>query len=148
MKIFCVIILCVAVIFSSFISLAQSVIDEIAESHIRANVPDSSDFSTFMTRDLEAYFAKTEGRSTDISYEMLRNSPTQTGIAYPKFYLWVKAVYGDKTINEGAARVAAIEKRRFEITHFLSIKDIKADPEKLYLVFPRPVCERIMERLN
>jgi hypothetical protein len=142
------ILLCLAAVAAPFSSLGQSVIDDIAESHIRANVPESSDFGTFMARDLGAYFGNGEGRPIHISYEMLRDGPTQTGIAYPKFYLWVKVAEGDKIIAEGAARVAAIEKQRFEITHFLIVSDIRADPEGLYKVFPRPMCEKIMGRID
>jgi hypothetical protein len=30
----------------------------------------------------------------------------QTGISYPKYYLWVKALYGKKVVLEGAATLA------------------------------------------
>ncbi len=135
-------------IATPLISLAQSVLDEMAESHIQANVPESADFANLMTRDLKTYFGVGHTSAPGVTYEMLRDGPTQTGIAYPKFYLWVTVKEADTTVNEGAVRVAAVEKKRFEVTHFISMKDIQANPEALYKVFPRPVADKIKEKVR
>ena len=127
---------------------AQSPLDSVAESHIKANVPDSADFQTFMERDLESYFRKLNNVPVKATYEFLRDGPTQTGIAYPKFYVWVKVTSGKKLIDEGAVRLAAIDKKYFNVTDFMSITEIKGNPEAIYKVFPRPVCDKITARIK
>jgi hypothetical protein len=101
-----------------------------------------------MERDLEEYFRKRVKAPIKVTYELLRDGPTQTGIAYPKFYVWVKVTRGKKQIDEGAVRLAAIEKKYFDVTDFLSITEIKSNPEAIYKVFPRPVCDKIMAKLK
>jgi len=133
---------------ATFHCYAQSPIDSIAESHINANVPDSGDFGSVMKRDLEAYFRKRIKMPAKVTYELLRDGPTQTGIAYPKFYVWVKIKTGEKPIDEGAVQLAAIGKKYFDVTDFLSITEIKSNPEAIYKVFPRPVCDKILAKLK
>ena len=127
---------------------AQSTTDSVAESHIKANVPDSADFHTLMQRDLEAYFRKRAKVPVKVTYELLRDGPTQTGIAYPKFYVWVNVTRAGKKIDEGAVRLAAIGKKCFDVTDFLSVIEIKGNPEAIYKVFPRPVCVKIMAKIK
>ena len=115
----------------------------IAESHIRGNVPERADFGPFMERDLGAYFGNLASKPVRVTYELLRDGPTQTGVGYPKFYLWVTVNEGSRTAQSGAVRVAAIEKKRFEVTHFLSVAEIRTNPEAVYTVFPRPVGDKI-----
>lgn len=129
-------------------SIGQSAPDGITESIILANVPDSSDFVKFLIRDLGSYFGYRDGKHFSISYEMLRDGPTQAGSSYPKFYLWVKLSKNNKIVNEGAVRVAAIEKQRFEVTHYLSEEDIKANPESIYIIFPAPAWGRIRAKIK
>src|SRR5213078_4351122 len=83
--------------------------ESIAESHIRANLPDKKNFDKFLKRDLEQYFKDSLQKTVHVEYELLRKGPTQTGIAYPKFYAWVTIRDGEKVIDQGAVRVAAIE---------------------------------------
>lgn len=64
-----------------------------------------------------------------MDYELLRNGPTQSGVAYPKFYLWLRATNTEKTVIEGAVRVAAIEKKRFDVTNFIPRTYIVSHPE-------------------
>ncbi len=45
-------------------------------------------------------------------------------------------------------RLAAIEKKYFDVTDFLSITEIKNNPEAIYKVFPRPVCDKIMAKIK
>jgi hypothetical protein len=64
--------------------------DPVAQSHIDANVPSAEQFHSLLKRDLQAFFSNRHGSSVTVSYELLRDGPTQTGIAYPKYYAWVK----------------------------------------------------------
>ena len=122
LRVACVSLLAVLVIGGTDCK-AQTSMDEVAKSHIEANVPKGKRFDEYLKRDLRAYFCKDE-KECSVEYELLRDGPTQTGIAYPKYYLWVKVVAGQKLTSEGAVRVAAIEQRTFDITHFLSRRDI------------------------
>ena len=121
--------------------------DGIAASHIAANVPGQIDFDRLLRRDLQQYFATSVGRPVAVEYELLRSGPTQTGIAYPKFYAWVRVVEKGSVLRQGAVRLAAIARERFDVTDFVSADEARANPERLRQVFPGPVCDRISERL-
>jgi hypothetical protein len=120
----------------------------IAESHIKGNVPPPSRFDRYLRRDLTAYFTRSTGKKVTVQYEFLREGPTQTGIAYPKYYLWVKVRSGRKLVDEGAVRVAAIDRQRFAVTHYLPKAEMKKAPEAIDGVFPLPVGDRIRQRLK
>src|SRR5688572_13387656 len=83
--------------------------ESIAESHIRGNVPDEKDFDKFLKRDLEKYFKDVKQKTVTVDYELLRKGPTQSGIAFPKFYAWVTVRDGAVVIEQGAIRVAAVD---------------------------------------
>ena len=122
---------------SALTTWGQSLQDEsIAESHIRANVPDQKDFDNFLKRDLEQYFKDTKKKIVTVEYELLRKGPTQSGIAYPKFYAWVTIHYQGTVDDEGAVRLAAVEKKRFDVTHFVTKADIERSPMTLDRIFP------------
>ena len=113
-------------------------------SHIDANVPPAPDFRRFLQRDLINYFAQQrDQKSVSIEYELLRDAPTQSGAAYPKYYLWVR-VAGGKTVDDrGAVRAEAVERTHFDITDFVSERKIQTAPQLLNHVFPIPVCDSI-----
>ena len=120
---------------------------EISRSHIDANVPAAGDFDRFMLRDLAGYFAATF-KDQPVHYELLRDGPTQSGVSYPKFYLWVTVGNGKSPQQRGAVRVAAIEKKRFEVSDFISEDAVKKDPSGIYRVFPASVCEKINAKVT
>lgn len=121
---------------------------DIQRSQIDANVPDSADFDKFLRRDLGEYFsAIRKAKQVSVEYEPLRRGPTQSGVSYPKFYLWVRIAGGKNPEDRGAVRVAAMEKKRFEVTDFLSEEAIRKDPSGIYRVFPVPVCETIKAKV-
>jgi hypothetical protein len=128
--------------------LAQSAADNIARSHVEANVPDERDFNRFLQRDLQKYFHGKTKKHTIVTFEFLRDGPTQTGVAFPKYYLWVKVAEGNRPLDEGAVRVAAIEKQGFEATHFLTRTEIEKDPKAVFRVFPAPVAEKILSKCS
>lgn len=125
----------------------QKAISEIQNSYIDANVPNNNKFDAFLKRDLEKHFFGTYGEVT-VKSEFLRDGPTQSGVAYPKYYLWIKIYKDDKLVNEGAVRVEAIEKKRFEITDFVNSEEIKNNSKDIKIVFPRQVCEKIKSRFK
>ncbi len=118
----------------------------VAQSHIDANVPDTKSFDTLMKRDLGAYFEKTlkTPDKVRVEYQLLRDGPTQTGISYPKFYVWATVFSGARNLTEGAVRVAAVDRTQFTVTDFLSKDQIVAEPEKIKSVFPPALNEKIL----
>jgi hypothetical protein len=124
----------------------QNVWESIADSHIKANVPDEKDFRNFLIRDLQSYFKDMLKKTVRAEYELLRDAPTQSGVAYPKFYAWVKIFEDSRLIDEGAVRLAAIEKKHFEVTDYLSKRDIEEKPAVLERIFPRALVEFIKKR--
>jgi hypothetical protein len=126
---------------------AAQAMRDIQRSHIDANTPDAADFEVLLRRDLTAYFGKARKKSVAIEYEPLRNGPTQSGVAYPKFYVWVTIAGGKTPTDRGAATVAAIEKKRFEVVEFVSEEAARSDPKALYTIFPAPVCDKINARV-
>jgi phenylpyruvate tautomerase PptA (4-oxalocrotonate tautomerase family) len=124
----------------------SSLLDSIRDSHVEANVPVEADFDAFLKRDLAEYF-KDVGKSVEVEYELLRRGPTQSGVAFPKFYVWVVVKSEGKVVEEGAARVAAIEKKEFEVVNYYTREQIERDTERIYKVFPAEVGDRIKEKL-
>jgi hypothetical protein len=119
----------------------------LAESHIAGNVPSSQNFDTYMKRDLASSLC--EGTpNCHVEYSLLREGPTQTGIAYPKFYVWVICSQRDKVVKQGAARVAAIDKQQFHVTDFLSREQILESPQQVGTVFPAPLVSKIVQRAH
>ncbi len=137
-----VLLLCCLASLSSIAAQGQS----IAESHVAANVPDRENFAALLKRDVEAYLATTVGKAVKVEFELLRDGPTQTGVAYPKFYAWIRAFSGTDLVTEGAVRLAAIEKKRFEVTDYLSSTEIRSDPHRIETVFPRPLVDKIRSK--
>lgn len=99
---------------------------DILKSHIKANVSPESEFNTYLVRDLIHYFnTDTATKDITINYELLRDNPTQSGAAFPRFYLWVKVYSNNQLIKQGAIRIAAIEKKQLKVYDFLSKYDIQ-----------------------
>jgi hypothetical protein len=138
-------LLCTLIVAPKYQCNAQDTMADIARSHIDANVPSSEFFDTYMKRDLGSYLCK--GTSPcRIEYQLLRDGPTQTGIAYPKFYVWVKCFIGERLQTEGAARLAAIDKKEFQIADFLTRSQISDSPQQVAAVFPAPLVKDILQR--
>jgi hypothetical protein len=135
---------CVTVLLALWIYSTEPMRD-VQASHISANVPSSKDFERFLQRDLGEYFSRSRGKPVFVEFEWLRHGPTQSGMSFPKFYLWIHLAGGESPDDRGAVRVAAVEQNRFNVTDFISERVIRAEPEAVYRVFPGPVCERIKE---
>jgi hypothetical protein len=127
---------------------SQSLIQDISHSHIVGNTPDAKVFDSFLKRDIEKYFHNKYSKNIVATFNYLRIGATQSGVSYPKYYLWIRVNDGDSLYTEGAIRVAAIEKKYFEITDFVSKQDIIDKKVNIYLIFPKPVCEKIIEQLK
>ena len=125
-------------------ALTQLTANEIQQSHIEGNVPQAGEFEQLLTRDLLAYFtAHGYPQAVRVKYTLLRRNPTQTGVAYPKFYVWVQVYDTAGVAVRGAARLAAIERRGFEITDFMSAESIRAEPGIVGKIFPESLVANI-----
>jgi hypothetical protein len=102
----------------------KKVMQEIQQSHIDANIPDKNRFDSLLKRDLQKHFSALYG-PINIDWKFLRDGPTQSGVSYPKYYLWLKIKNTDEPISEGAVCVQAVDKERFDITNYIDIKQIK-----------------------
>jgi hypothetical protein len=118
--------------------------DAIARSHIDANVPPHDVFEKVLTRDLRNALCKLPKQPCQVEYELLRKGPTQTGIAYPKYYAWVKVANGESK-QEGAVRLAAVD-MHFEVTDFLAAEKILKVPESVAAIFPAALSNPIRQR--
>jgi hypothetical protein len=126
---------------------AQSMPEALQNDYIEANVPPEDVFSTYLERDVLAYMqAEVSPKIIDVKTTLLRQGATQSGTAYPKFYLWVVATSKGGAVIDGAARVAAVDRVGFEITRFLSSKEIKDDPKAVASTFPAPIVPDILEK--
>jgi len=82
-------------------------------------------FEARLQRGLRAHF----GHAGRIEFNLLRNAPTQSGIAWPKYYAWVR-ILGDDPLQpprEGAARLADLDGGTVEVTHFIAAQQIRAE---------------------
>lgn len=115
-------------------------------SHIQGNVPEQ--FDQLLKRDLITYFQDLSKQEVTVEYELLREIPTQVGVALPKYYIWVK-IYSQKVLlDEGAVKVAAVEKTHFTVLNYLAIADLQKSPERINQVFPLSVGDKIRSRLK
>lgn len=124
----------------------QSPLNPIAQSHIEANVPDKENFDRLLLSAITEHLSvASKSEVHDVQYQLLRDAPTQTGIGYPKYYLWARALDGkNRLVTEGALRVAAIDRVAFRVTDFLSKETIIAEPERVQKVFPTTLNERVL----
>ena len=115
-------------------------------SHIEANVPEATAFEVVLRRDMLAHF-KAGGLATAerVDFELLREAPTQSGASYPKYYAWVKVSSRSGVLQQGAVRVAAIDKVRFEVTDFIAKSQVLQGGGTIEKVFPAALCPKIKE---
>lgn len=121
-------------------------IEKVAQFHVERDAPAQSDFEKNLKRDLTAYFTELEGEGITVSYEYLREGPTQVGVANPKYYLWVSVYRHQQLIDVGAVRVAGIQENSyFLVLHYFSKSQIRENPEQIDLVFPNSVSVKIRQ---
>ena len=120
----------------------------LAKSHIEGNVPEPHDIQKFLVRDVTKYLESRYQQSFKVRCELLRDGPTQSGAAYPKYYAWVfaRGSNGERKELEGAARLAAVNKTHFEVTDFLAAEEVQARPDDVATVFPQALINDIVSR--
>lgn len=118
-------------------------------SHVEANVPIAKEFEAILKRDIGAYMDDGEDSGFSISVELLRQGPTQVGVALPKYYVWIeKRDPSGALVEAAAARVAAVERDRFEVIQYFKKERILAEPALIQKVFPKDVYEKIVKKAS
>ena len=110
-------------------------------------MPKGALFDEYLKRDLKNYLCA-ESKDCTVEYELLREGPTQTGISYPKYYLWARCLRKPTVECEGAVSIAAIEQKRFDVTNFLSRDDISKSPERVGSIFPAALVDKIIQKAH
>lgn len=110
-----------------------------------ANVPSPQDFDRILQRDLDKQMSHKLGKPVRVSYRLLNQTPTKTNSTIPNFYCWVKMFDDDKSIEDGAVRVVAAQKRFFFITDYLRSSDIEKDPMWVFEIFPESLRDDVFE---
>ncbi len=100
-----------------------------------------ADVKTDLEGALAAFF---DSDVTVDTYEFLREGPTVTGIAFPKYYLWVHGVNAGVAFR-GAVRVVD-QNGTIVATQFLSDAEIRGQQGSVGTVFPAPLVPAIIER--
>jgi hypothetical protein len=126
----------------------QGIQPSLPESHIEANIPPRSDFDRFLFRDLRGYFESQGNTVADSGFELLRQHPTQNGVGYPKYYVWLWYKRSDGLKVEGAASVSAQDKVQFYVTRFLSREQILSDPTLLGSFIPKELIKIIESKMQ
>lgn len=114
----------------------ERVVAELQASHISENVPPDASFMMLLQRDVRAFLVANKLPAASVEMKALRKGATQSGVSYPKYYVWIRAA--DKAGHRiaGAMRVAAIERVRFEVINFTPADSIKSDPASLASIYP------------
>ncbi|MDF0544829.1 hypothetical protein PX699_20990 [Sphingobium sp. H39-3-25] len=121
---------------------------ELQASHIEANVRSEASFIELLQRDVRAYLVTNRLPAKSVEIELLRKGPTQSGVSYPKYYIWIRAADEAKHHVDGAMLIVAIEQARFDITDFTLAGSIRSDPEQLTSIYPAPLIPAILQRAN
>ena len=111
------------------------------------DIPEAAVFDQTLQRDLESYFTKADSSPIHVAFELVSDQPIITGIAYPKYCVWVEVRSGERLVRIGAARVTAINKS-FKVTDFLSAETINNDPQSVARVFPVELVGDIAKRAH
>ena len=127
-------------------AITSDVFARLRASHIDGNVPAASDFQKLLRRDVSAYLIRSGAKPSTLAIELLRDGPTQSGVSYPKFYLWVRAITSQGTVVEGAMRVAAVERTHFDVLQFATMAAIRNATAELPATFPAQLIPLIEAR--
>ena len=96
-----------------------------------------SEISQSFSNSVHRYFQREHGKDDlRVETDLLRAGGTETGIAFPKYYAWVRVFDHQEFVQEGAIRVARVEENLYEVTHFVSVDKIRENPQETFQIFP------------
>lgn len=92
-----------------------------------------------------ALFSELKGQYpslTRVEPRFLRDGPTVTGVAVPKYYFWVRLFSHEKAFDAVAVR-AALDGDRLDVLQVVPRADIRRDPAMLRTIFPADLIPEI-----
>lgn len=137
-----------ALAISAVLVLPQAAVAraDVQQSHIESNIPGASEFAVLLERDLVSFFRQNGYPGVErVEVRLLRDAPTQSGLAHPKYYAWVMVATNGKTVQQGAVRVAAVDRIRFEVTDFVSQGQVRGATVPLDRIFPAALLPAIRQ---
>ena len=119
------------------------------QGHIDANVPDQKDFDRILNRDITKYVTDKADKDITVKVELLRDGPSQSGVALPKYYIWIEKRNSKGVLmEEAAARIAAINRDHFDVVQYYDRKRLETETDLVSKVFPDDVYTRILAKLK
>lgn len=115
--------------------------------HIAAHVPPRRHFDRLLERDITAYLTTDDSPAVVESVTLLRDEPSQAGVAHPKYYVWVEARAADGSSLSGAARIAAVDRVGFDVIQYRTCSDLLERPRAAASIFPAAVLDRLFEQV-
>jgi len=107
-------------------------------------VYDNLQFYNRLQSALYSDFSESYPSLTRVEYELLRKRPTVTGVAVPKYYVWVRLYSRDGLLDEAAIRCAD-DVEGFSVLQVRTREEIRRDPNVLD-VFPKALIPDIEKR--
>jgi len=119
------------------------------QGHIDANVPDQKDFDRILNRDITKYVTDKADKDITVKVELLRDVPSQSGVALPKYYIWIEKRNAQGVLmEEAAARIAAINRDHFDVVQYYDRKRLETETDLVSKVFPQDVYAKIVAKLK
>ena len=119
------------------------------QGHIDANVPDQKDFDRILNRDITKYVTDKADKDITVKVELLRDGPSQSGVALPKYYIWIEKRNAKGVLmEEAAARIAAINRDHFDVIQYYDRKRLETETDLVSKVFPQDVYAKIVAKLK
>ena len=88
-------------------------------------------------------------RAEDVKVELLRDGPSQSGVALPKYYIWIEKLNSKGVLmEEAAARIAAIDRDHFDVIQYYDRKRLETETDLVSKVFPQDVYAKIVAKLK
>jgi len=115
---------------------------------VHEGIPDEKTFEPLLIRVLSSYFEDDRFKNLQFRYMLLADHPFQSGIAFPKYYLWIEKYDGSRFIGQGVMEIAAIDQTRLGVIEFTSKKDLETDREWIKQHYPPEVCQSIFQQIN
>jgi hypothetical protein len=116
--------------------------------NVLEGVPDNKTFGPLLIHVLTSCFEDDRFKDLQFKYTFLADHPFQSGIAFPKYYLWVEKYDGSHPIGRGVIEVAAIDQTRLGVVEFVSKKDLATDLEWIKRHYPPEVCKSILQKIE
>ena len=117
----------------------------IGKSHVDANMPPESELRSILGRDLKAYAETEFPERGDENPKYFILGMKQVGIGWPRLYMVVRFDGERNPERSGLLSAIAKDQERFEVEHFLSFADAKAEPGAAQKLFPSEVFQWLKE---